>query len=51
MLKATVNVKHVYQDNGFFVEAGAGDGELISNSLYFENKYQVKQYIYSYIYT
>ena len=27
--------------NGFFIEAGAGDGEIISNSLYFELKYQV----------
>jgi hypothetical protein len=26
---------------GFFVEAGAGDGEIISNSLYFELKYGV----------
>ena len=27
---------------GFFIEAGAGDGEIISNSLYFELKYEVK---------
>jgi hypothetical protein len=28
--------------NGFFVEAGAFDGEYISNSLYFELKHQVR---------
>ena len=27
--------------NGFFIEAGAGDGEIISNSLYFEVVYKV----------
>ena len=27
--------------NGFFIEAGAGDGEIISNSLYFELMYKV----------
>ena len=25
-----------FQNSGFFVECGAGDGELFSNSLYFE---------------
>ena len=29
------------EPKGFFVEAGAGDGEIISNSLYFELKYGV----------
>ena len=29
------NEKHT-KSNGFFIEAGAGDGEIISNSLYFE---------------
>ena len=34
---------------GFFIEAGAGDGEIISNSLYFELKYNVKYLaIYTY---
>ena len=32
------------KSNGFFIEAGAGDGEIISNSLYFELKYKVKFY-------
>ena len=27
--------------NGFYIEAGAGDGEIISNSLYFEVRYKV----------
>ena len=27
--------------NGFYIEAGAGDGEIISNSLYFEVNYKV----------
>ena len=27
--------------NGFYIEAGAGDGEIISNSLYFEINYKV----------
>ena len=38
--------KHEREKNikpkGFFIEAGAGDGEVISNSLYFELKYEVK---------
>merc|ERR1711997_1122125 len=29
-----------YTNKGFFVEAGASDGEIISNSLYFEIKYK-----------
>ena len=29
------------EPKGFFIEAGAGDGEIISNSLYFELKYGV----------
>ena len=33
--------------NGFYIEAGAGDGEIISNSLYFEINYKV---IYNYNY-
>lgn len=32
--------------NGFYIEAGAGDGEIISNSLYFELKYEVNYEIY-----
>merc|ERR1719350_926735 len=32
------NLDHV--NKGFFVEAGASDGEIISNSLYFEIKYK-----------
>ena len=35
------------KQNGFFVEAGAGDGEIISNSLYFELKYGVNTIIYN----
>ena len=31
-----------FKSKGFFIEAGAGDGEVISNSLYFELKYEVK---------
>ena len=34
------NEKHT-KSNGFFIEAGAGDGEIISNSLYFELMYKV----------
>ena len=30
-----------HQYNGFYIEAGAGDGEIISNSLYFEINYKV----------
>ena len=33
-------LKKNLRSKGFFIEAGAGDGELISNSLYFELKYQ-----------
>ena len=33
--------KHINHANGFFIEAGAGDGEIISNSLYFEVVYKV----------
>ena len=33
--------KHTKHSNGFFIEAGAGDGEIISNSLYFEVVYKV----------
>ncbi len=36
--------------NGFFVEAGAFDGEYISNSLYFELKHQVFIDILTFIY-
>ena len=32
------NLQHY---NGFYIEAGAGDGEIISNSLYFEINYKV----------
>jgi hypothetical protein len=28
--------------NGFFIEAGAYDGEMISNTLYFELRHQVQ---------
>ena len=35
------NNKQIKPSNGFFIEAGAGDGEIVSNSLYFEIKYQV----------
>ena len=31
----------VAEPGGFFIEAGAGDGEIISNSLYFEVNYRV----------
>ena len=34
--------KQLKHSNGFFIEAGAGDGEIISNSLYFELRYQVR---------
>lgn len=34
------------KSNGFFIEAGAGDGEIISNSLYFELKYKVKLLVF-----
>ena len=34
------NEKHT-KSNGFFIEAGAGDGEIISNSLYFELMHKV----------
>ena len=30
-----------HQYHGFYIEAGAGDGEIISNSLYFEINYKV----------
>ena len=33
---------------GFFIEAGASDGETISNSLYFEIKYGVSNLDYIY---
>ena len=36
------NNKQIKHSNGFFIEAGAGDGEIVSNSLYFEIKYQVR---------
>ena len=36
----------IIKPQGFFVEAGAGDGEVISNSLYFELKYGVSRYFH-----
>ena len=36
--------KQLKHSNGFFIEAGAGDGEIISNSLYFEVVYKVSYY-------
>ena len=33
--------RNIRQVNGFFIEAGAGDGEIISNTLYFELLYKV----------
>ena len=36
--------KQLKHSNGFFIEAGAGDGEIISNSLYFEVVYKVSCY-------
>ena len=38
--------KQLKNSNGFFIEAGAGDGEIISNSLYFEEVYKVGYYYY-----
>ena len=38
---------NIIEPQGFFIEAGAGDGEVISNSLYFELKYGVRRYIVS----
>ena len=40
-LKNHSNNKQHANFNGFFIEAGAGDGEIISNSLYFELMYKV----------
>ena len=37
----------IIEPQGFFIEAGAGDGEVISNSLYFELKYGVSRYTLS----
>lgn len=39
MLKIYAQEKNI-KPRGFFIEAGAGDGEIISNSLYFELKYK-----------
>lgn len=39
-----IHQKYLYRGkkkNGFFIEAGAYDGEMYSNSLYFELKHQV----------
>ena len=41
MLRKQARKKNI-KSGGFFIEAGAGDGEVISNSLYFEIKYEVK---------
>ena len=41
MLRKHEREKNI-KSKGFFIEAGAGDGEVISNSLYFELKYEVK---------
>jgi len=40
--KRNSGYKNSQKSKGFFIEAGAGDGEIISNSLYFELKYQWK---------
>jgi len=40
MLKHNKRGKGVIKPEGFFIEAGAGDGEIISNSLYFELIYK-----------
>ena len=42
-LKRIIPKKEPQQYNGFYIEAGAGDGEIISNSLYFEINYKVKR--------
>ena len=43
-------IEHKLRSTGFYVEAGAGDGEIISNSLYFEIKYKVNYKILRNIY-
>ena len=45
LLKQKLDRSH--RTNGFYIEAGAGDGEIISNSLYFELKYGVNYRIYT----
>ena len=39
--KSIISKPEPQQYNGFYIEAGAGDGEIISNSLYFEINYKV----------
>ena len=49
MLRHHKREKRDVQPKGFYVEAGAGDGEIISNSLYFELKYKVSKKIYNHL--
>jgi len=41
--KHTYSIYRGKKKNGFFIEAGAYDGEMYSNSLYFELKHQVSR--------
>ena len=50
-VRQNISSRHTRR-NGFFIEAGAGDGETISNSLYFEIYHEVTHFnIITYIHS